>query len=539
MGRAGQAHALCLLGAAAAAVLAVPAAYEPSGPPPSSGCWPTTTQYGVACTCTADYCDTVTPIGSLSSSDAVTWYASVEADVTQRLTRQPDGSATWSASEKPGTALHLSVDRSAVLQPIQGFGNAMTDAAAWTWTSMDRALGSRLLDAYWSDTGLRFGLARTHIGSCDFSLRSYSYAETPGDFNLSGFSIDVDRAFKLPYMAAAFETFRRGAGQGRNISLFATAWSPPAWMKTNGNMTGGSMIGQAGDDYHKALGMAGSTLSLSLAHSGLARYSLPLCSTCAALYYSKFISAYEAEGFPLWAITPQNEPLSIDWWDSCFFTGAQQRDFLASDLGPLMRAQHPTTRLLVVDDQRSNLPAYTETILSDARAAPFVDGAALHWYDGGIDDLFVDWTHLDTTDAMLANSSLAPSPFGPRFMLATEACQGFVPVPGLEGPHMGQWSRGLVYAYDATCCTAWPGGSIGMDFWTWAEALITRPIGWTRRFCAIPTMAQSVGRIRCTMRWATSARLWPPARRDRRTAFNSTRPATIRPSLPRSNPSRL
>ncbi len=82
-------------------------------------------------------------------------------------------------------------------------------------------------------------------------------------------------------------------GTGIPINLFATAWSPPYWMKTNGNMTGGSMIGVAGDQYHKAW----------------------------AKYYSQWITSYESVGIPVWAITPQNEPLGTVWWDSCYVCG--------------------------------------------------------------------------------------------------------------------------------------------------------------------------------------------------------------------------
>ena len=38
----------------------------------------------------------------------------------------------------------------------------------------------------------------------------------------------------------------------RNISLFGSPWSAPAWMKTNQNMTGkGSLIGAPGGKYYK------------------------------------------------------------------------------------------------------------------------------------------------------------------------------------------------------------------------------------------------------------------------------------------------
>lgn len=38
----------------------------------------------------------------------------------------------------------------------------------------------------------------------------------------------------------------------RNLTLFGSPWSAPAWMKDNQNMTGkGSLIGQPGGKYYK------------------------------------------------------------------------------------------------------------------------------------------------------------------------------------------------------------------------------------------------------------------------------------------------
>ena len=47
-----------------------------------------------------------------------------------------------------------------------------------------------------------------------------------------------------------------------------------------------------------------------------------------ALYYTKFIKAYENEGMPIWGITIQNEPMAIQRWESCIYTAEEERDFL-------------------------------------------------------------------------------------------------------------------------------------------------------------------------------------------------------------------
>ena len=67
-----------------------------------------------------------------------------------------------------------------------------------------------------------------------------------------------------------------------------------------------------------------------------------------ALYYTKFIKAYEKEGMPIWGITLQNEPMATQTWESCIYTAVEERDFLKNHLGPTMQredlmepAEHP------------------------------------------------------------------------------------------------------------------------------------------------------------------------------------------------------
>ena len=55
-----------------------------------------------------------------------------------------------------------------------------------------------------------------------------------------------------------------------------------------------------------------------------------------ALYFAKFIKAYEAENIPVWGISIQNEPMATQRWESCIFTAEEERDFLKQHLGPTL-----------------------------------------------------------------------------------------------------------------------------------------------------------------------------------------------------------
>ena len=121
----------------------------------------------------------------------------------------------------------LVVDLSRQFQTIEGFGGAFTEAAASVFRQLRPERQREILDAYFdAETGHGYRLCRTHINSCDFSLGSYAYTEVEGDVDLEHFNIDRDRQYLIPLIRAAQKT----AGDDR-IKLFASPWSPPAWMK--------------------------------------------------------------------------------------------------------------------------------------------------------------------------------------------------------------------------------------------------------------------------------------------------------------------
>ena len=92
------------------------------------------------------------------------------------------------------------------------------------------------MEAYYSiDKGIGYSLARTIIHSCDFSSGSYTYIDE-GDAELKTFNIDHDRKFRFPFTKKAIEA------AGGELLMFASPWSPPAFMKTNNNMLQGGKL---------------------------------------------------------------------------------------------------------------------------------------------------------------------------------------------------------------------------------------------------------------------------------------------------------
>ncbi|MFA7343365.1 MAG: glycoside hydrolase family 30 protein [Terrimicrobiaceae bacterium] len=280
------------------------------------------------------------------------------------------------------------VDDLVSYQEIEGFGGAFTEAAAVTLQKMPEETQREILRAYFDpEAGSAYTLCRTHINSCDFSTGNYASCDTDGDVALESFSIGRDRQALLPMIRRALEI------SGGKMKLFASPWSPPAWMKTTGRMNRGGQL-------------------------------KPECRQAWAEYYVRFIREYAKAGVEIWGLTVQNEPEATQPWDSCVYSPAEERDFVRDHLGPaLERAGLGHVKIIIWDHNRERLYDRAKAVYSDPAAARFVWGAGFHWYCANVFEN-VQRTHEAWPDKKL---------------LFTEGCQE-------GGPHHGSWLTGERYA---------------------------------------------------------------------------------------------
>ncbi len=189
------------------------------------------------------------------------------------------------------------VDPGHSFQTFIGIGAALSDASAETFYKLPEDKQELLMRSYFStENGIGYTITRTNIHSCDFSSGSYTYVDD-GDKALKSFSIAHDKQYRIPFIKRAIES------AGGSLKLYASPWSPPSWMKDNGNMLqGGKLLPEYFDSW--------------------------------ADYFVKFIKAYEKEGIPVWGLTVQNEPMAKQTWESCIFTADEERDFIKNYLGP-------------------------------------------------------------------------------------------------------------------------------------------------------------------------------------------------------------
>ena len=298
------------------------------------------------------------------------------------------------------------VDPKKTFQTVLGIGGALTDASAETFYKLPRARQLELLEAYYSsDKGIGYTLGRTQINSCDFSSDSYTYVKA-GDKELKTFDIAHDRKYRIPFIKEVLGV------AGKGFTLFASPWSPPAWMKSNGDMLHG---GSLKAEYYESW----------------------------ANYYAKFIHAYEQEGISIWGLSVQNEPMAVQRWESCVYTAQEERDFVKNNLGPTLQKNGLGDKKIIIwDHNRSMMYQRAKVVLDDPEAAKYVWGVGFHWY---VSDNFENVG--DVQDA-----------FPTTRLLFTEGCHG-----PFDAGQLNDWQWGELYG--KAMINDFNHGSVGWTDW--------------------------------------------------------------------------
>lgn len=244
------------------------------------------------------------------------------------------------------------VDTTQAYQTIDGFGFCLTDASAALIYGLNSSSQTDLLKELFGSDENSIGVSylRVSIGASDLSTSVYSYDDMPAggtDPDLQNFNLRKDQSNVVAVLKLILAI-------NPNIKILASPWSPPAWMKTNTNSVGGSLLPQ----YYAAY----------------------------ANYFVKYVQAMKAEGITIDAVTPQNEPLNPYNNPSMLMNAGDEADFIKNNLGPAFKTANITTKIIAYDHNCDH-PDYPLTILNDATANSYVDGSAFHLYAGDISAL--------------------------------------------------------------------------------------------------------------------------------------------------------
>jgi glucosylceramidase len=166
---------------------------------------------------------------------------------------------------------------------------------------------------------------------------------------LKQFTIQPDRADLIPMIKAAQAITKDG------FKIIASPWTCPPWMKDNKSYVGGKLL----PEYQPAF----------------------------ALYFSKYLTAYQAEGIPIWGVTVINEPHGNgNNWESTLFSPEEMTQFVQHYLGPHLEQEGwGKVNILGYDQNRAGLPEWVDAMFRNEATAKYFAGTAIHWYESTYD----------------------------------------------------------------------------------------------------------------------------------------------------------
>lgn len=314
------------------------------------------------------------------------------------------------------TSIGIFIDPSHHFQKFEGIGGALTDAAAETFFKLPKAAQQEFLTAYYDkDKGIGYTIGRTNINSCDFSTDTYTYVKD-NDSKLESFNLSHDEKYKIPFIKKAYEA------SGKRLKLFASPWSPPAWMKDNNDMLHGGKL-------------------------------LPEFTQSWANYYVKFVKGYQKLGIPIWGLTVQNEPMAKQRWESCIFTATDERDFIKNFLGPTLHKNGLSNiKLIGWDHNRDQVYQRASTLLNDPESAKYLWGIGYHWYE--------TWTG---SQMLFDNVKLVNEAFPDTHLIFTEGCKEKFDINKVNDWSLGErYGNSIINDFDSGTC-AWTDWNVLLD----------------------------------------------------------------------------
>lgn len=254
----------------------------------------------------------------------------------------------------------ITLDPSQRYQTMDGFGTAVTGSASYNLMQMSAEDRKKFLTETFSESeGYGHSYIRIAIGCSDFSLSEYSLCDLPG---IENFALQRE---ELEYVIPVLKEI---LAINPSVKIMGSPWTPPQWMKVN-NLT-----------------------DLQPYNSWTSGHLNPAYYEDYGLYFVKWIQAMEAQGIPIYSITPQNEPLNPGNSASLFMGWQEQQAFIKQGLGPQLRAAGLQTKIYVFDhnynyDEMADQENYPIKVYRDPEVDGFVAGAAYHNYRGNRQEL--------------------------------------------------------------------------------------------------------------------------------------------------------
>jgi glucosylceramidase len=271
--------------------------------------------------------------------------------------------ATIKFIEEQTNTADIIINTNDKLQQIDGFGGCFNELGWEALLSVSKLERDKILNDLFSKDGSNFQLCRVPIGSNDYSLSYFSYNDVPEDFVMRNFNIDRDRYILIPYIKAAKMI-------APNLKIWGSPWSPPAWMKVNNHysMSTGSQ-NQWASDMVPGKKISNNATAFKMEDRYLEAY---------ALYFSKYVQAYQKEGIEIARICTQNEIVYQPHWPSCTWRPEDLTYFIGKFLGPRFKSDNIASEIWLGTINGAD-PDYMRRILNDKDAASYIKGIGMQW----------------------------------------------------------------------------------------------------------------------------------------------------------------
>ena len=253
-----------------------------------------------------------------------------------------------------GSGENITVDENTRYQTFTGGGASFTDTAAWLMDgsgALSQATKDDTMRKLFSPTeGIGLSFLRNPMGGSDLARFGYTYDDVPAgqtDPDLSEFSIAHDLQDVVPLTKQARQL-------NPQLTVMASPWTAPAWMKDNGQLNGGWLKAE----YYGAY----------------------------ASYFVKYAQAYQAQGVPIAYVSAQNEPTCCAGYPSMSWNASGLAYFTKNELLPKLQAAGLSTKVLAHDWNWDTYDAYAAQTVDDAavRNHPNFGGIAWHGYGGDV-----------------------------------------------------------------------------------------------------------------------------------------------------------
>ena len=345
---------------------------------------------------------------------------------------------------------------------VEGFGLAITTASCYNLLKMnadDRtAFLKELFDV---SNGCGSSLIRVSIGASDFCLKDeYTWCDKKG---LENFGVPAeDKNYLFPILKEIYAI-------NPDVKIIGSPWSCPLWMK------GG---------YYGYEGYESSVLEKDFANWTSGRLK-PSCYSDYAQYFVKWIQTMRTEGFDIYAITMQNEPLNHGNSMSMYMPWKDQKEFLKV-LGPALdNAGLGDVQVLLFDhnynyDNKSDQKRYPLNIYADSQEYKWAAGSAWHSYGGDVSELDNIVSAYPEKDIYFTEASIGTWNYSFENCLLNDFSSIFMGTLKRGGRGVTLWNLMLdekhapYSPHDGSCKTCWGGVTINSsDYKT-----ITRNTHW-------------------------------------------------------------